>query len=119
DLLNVFAEEPVEVLDKMGDEGRDCFTPFTQRWHQDGGRVEPIVQVVAELPRLDHRLEVAIGRRYQPDIYRVRARRTDRLNLVSLDRAQQLGLQAQRQLADFIEEQGAAVGRAEVAERIL
>ena len=46
-------------------------------------------------------------------------RRTDRLNLVSLDRAQQLGLQPQRQLADFVQEQRAAVGRAEVAERIL
>ena len=38
---------------------------------------------------------------------------------MGLDRAQQLGLQAQRQLADLVEEQGAAVGRAEVAERVL
>jgi len=46
-------------------------------------------------------------------------RRADRLDLVSLDRAQQLGLEAQRQLADLVKEKGSAIGRAEVAERIL
>ena len=67
-LLDVLAEQPIVVLDKMGDEGRDRFAPFAQRRNQDGGRIEPIVQVVAELPRLDHRAQVAIGRRDQPDI---------------------------------------------------
>ena len=46
-------------------------------------------------------------------------RRSDRLNLAGLDGAQELGLQLQRQLDDLIEKQRAAVGRAEVAERIL
>ncbi len=107
------------MLDKMSNEGRDCLAPLAQRRNHDGGGVEPVVEVVAELPRLDHRAQVAIGRRDQPNINRVGARRADRLDLVGLDRAQQLGLEAQRQLADFVQEQGAAVGRAEIAKRIL
>src|SRR5258708_16057690 len=46
-------------------------------------------------------------------------RRAHRLNLVRLDRAQQLGLQLERQLAYFVKEQRAAVGRAEVALRLV
>ena len=40
---------------------------------------------------------------------------TDALHLRALEHAQELGLQRQRQLADLVEEQRAAVGRLEVA----
>src|SRR5208337_5652414 len=96
--LYILLEQAVEMLDKMGDERRDCLAPLAQRRDQDFGRVEAVVEVVSELTRLDHRGQVAISCRHQPDIDRVRTRRPDRLNLVSLDRAQQLRLQAERKL---------------------
>ena len=107
------------MLDKMGDECRNRLAPLTQRRHHDRGRIEAVEKIVAELTRLDHRTQVAIGRCDQANINRIGTRRPDRLNLMRLDRAQQFGLQAQRQLADLVQEQGPAVGRSEIAERIL
>src|SRR5260370_231897 len=46
-------------------------------------------------------------------------RRADRLNLVRLDRAQQLGLELERQFTDLVEKQRASIGRAEIALRLV
>src|SRR5579862_2226842 len=67
-LFYIFPEEAVVMLDKMSDEGRDRLAPFAQRRNQDGGGVEAVEQVVAELTRLDHRAQVAIGSSDQSDI---------------------------------------------------
>src|SRR5208283_5587060 len=103
----------------MADERWNRVTPIAQRRDDEGGGVEAIIQIVAKLACLDHRAKIAIGCRDQPDIDLVTVRRADRLNLVHLYRAQQFGLQLQRKLADLVEEQGAPVGGAEVAQGIL
>ena len=56
------------MLDKMSDEGGNCLAPFAKGRNQDCRGVEPIVEIVAELPCLHHRAQVAIGRRDQPNI---------------------------------------------------
>src|ERR1700719_3822883 len=68
DEFYVLAEQAVEMLDKMGDEGRDCLAPFAKRRNQYCLGVEAIVEVVAELPRLDHRAQITIGGRDQSNI---------------------------------------------------
>ena len=86
---------------------------------KDRRRAHAEVEIVAKRSRFDHRAQVAIRRRDQPQINLVAMRRADRLNLVRLDRAQQLGLELERQLADLVQEQRAAVGRAEIALRFV
>ena len=105
--LDVLAHESVQQrLDVLG--------PLAQRRHADGHDVQSIEQVFAETPRLGFAGQVAVGRRHQPrvDVFRPPAHRLD---LARLQRAQQLGLDGQRQLADLVDEQRAAVGLVEVA----
>src|SRR5258705_4693737 len=117
--LDVLSEQAIVMPNKMGDECRDSLATLAKRRNQDRRRVQAIVKVVAECPLFDHRAKIAIGGRDQPDINLIIVRRSDRLNLVSLDRPQQLGLESQRKFADLVKEQRSAVGRAKVAERIL
>ena len=53
--------------------------------------------------------------RQQAHVHRLFGMGADRAHRALLDRAQQLDLHRQRQLADLVEEQGAAVGRLEQA----
>jgi hypothetical protein len=50
-----------------------------------------------------HRGQIAVGRRQHPRRDRHRLRRAHRTHLLLLQRAQQFGLQVQRQLADLVE----------------
>ncbi|SVJ77443.1 Uncharacterized protein conserved in bacteria [Klebsiella pneumoniae] len=52
-----------------------------------------------------------MGRRQHPHVHLDRPATADPLDLLFLEKAQQVGLQLQRQVADLVEEQGAAVGR--------
>ena len=74
--------------------------------------VEPEVEVLAERPARDLGVEVAVGRGDEADVDRPRlAPPPTRSDLALLEHAQQLGLHRQRQLADLVEEHGAAVAR--------
>jgi hypothetical protein len=86
---------------------------------KDRRSAHAVVEIVAKLARSDHRVQVAIGRDDQTEINLVAMRRSDRLNLVRLDRAQQLGLELERQFADLVKEQRASVGGSEVSLRLL
>ena len=78
----------------------------------DGKHVQPVVQIAAELFFRDHRDEVAIRRGDQPDVHADRSRAAQPLELLFLQHPQQLRLQLQRNVADFVEEQRAAVAPA-------
>ena len=61
-------------------------------------------------------LEVAVGRRDDADVDLDRLAAADALELALLQHAQQLDLHLQRQVADLVEEQRAAVGQLEAPE---
>ncbi len=77
--------------------------------------VEPPVEVGAEAAGGDLGGEIAIGRGDDAQIDRLGADRADGQDFALLDRAQQLGLQGERDFGDLVEQQGAAVGGAEQA----
>src|SRR4029079_12299142 len=83
------------------------------RRQADREHVEPVVQLLAELAVLDPLLEVEDGRADQPDIDLDGLRPPDALELALLQRAQELDLDLDRQVADLVEEQRAAVGELE------
>ena len=89
--------------------------PIAQRRQRERDDVEAVEEILAERAGLDRGLEVAVGRRDQPEVDAYRPRAADALELALLQRAQQLRLQRERQLADLVEEQRAAVGQLQLA----
>ena len=77
--------------------------------------VEPPVEIGAEAAGGDLGGEVAIGRGDDAQVDRLGPGRADRKDLALLQRAQQLGLEGERHFGDLVEQQGAAIGRAEQA----
>ena len=78
-----------------------------QRRHEHG---EAEVEVGAEAARVDLGLEVAVGGGDDAHVDGQAARRADALHLAALEHAQELRLQLEGELADLVEEDGAAGG---------
>ena len=91
------------------DEARDLHHDFRQ----------PIIEVVAEPAVGDHRVEVLVGRADDASVDRDRGAAADPLDHPLLKEAQQLDLERQRDVADLIEEQGAALRQLDLARRRL
>ncbi|MNF78791.1 hypothetical protein D3C84_609870 [compost metagenome] len=87
----------------------DVGTPFAQGGQLQGDHVQAVVEVLTELADLGQALEVAVGRGDQAHIDFLRLYRAYSANFTFLQYAQQACLGFERQFADFIEEQGAAV----------
>src|SRR5262245_16370693 len=103
----------------MQGELRYILTTLAQGRHPERKHVEPIIKILAEpafLHELDH---VAVGGRDQAEINLYGFFGTDRVDLSRLQGAQQLHLRVEGQLADLIEEQGAAVGLLELADPLV
>src|SRR4029453_14083593 len=88
---------------------------LAQRRHLDAQHREPIVEVLAEQPALEGNLEIGIGCRVETPVAGVGGPPADSLHRSLLEEAQDLDLEGERQLADLVEEQGAALGRLEFA----
>src|SRR6185503_12672038 len=90
---------------------RDLLPPFAERWNVHADHAETVVEIFSELSIGDALLEIGIGRGEHPHIDRLRARLADRHDLALLQESQQLRLDVERQVADLVEEQGAACRR--------
>lgn len=80
-------------------------TQFAQRRHVDGEHRQPVIQIRAKTPGADLLFEIAVGGGDHARIRGAAVGFADTLKLAVFQHAQQLGLQIQRQLADFIEDQ--------------
>ena len=83
---------------------------------EDGKHAEAVVEVAAERAAGHHGVEVAVGGGDEPHVHLLRARAAQPLELLLLQRPQQLGLHVERDLADLVEEQRAAVRQLEAAD---
>ena len=77
--------------------------------------VEAVVEVLAEAPGADLLLEDPIGRGDDPDVDLLGLAVADAKDDALLERAQQLDLEVQRELADLVEEERPPVRRLELA----
>ncbi len=82
-----------------------------ERRQREGHHVQPVEQILAETARRHPGLDVAMGRGNHAHIDIETLRRSDRPDLPFLQHAQQLDLQRDRHIADFIEEKRALVCR--------
>ena len=85
----------------------------------DRNHGEAEVEILAEVPLLDLFLEVLVGRGDDADVDLDRPRRPEPLDLALLQDAQHLGLRLGAHVADFVEEDRAAVGLLELADLLL
>ena len=84
---------------------RNLLAPLAQRRHVNPDHAEPVVEILAELSLGDPLLEIGVGRREHAHVDRLRPRFPDRHDLALLEESQQLRLDVERQVADFVEEQ--------------
>ena len=94
---------------------QDVLGAVAQRRQVDVDDVQPVEQVLAEAAVRQALFQILVGGGDDAHVDLLAARRPQRPDLALLQDAQQLGLQRGRQLADLVEEQGAAVGLDEQA----
>jgi hypothetical protein len=100
---------------EMPRQRQDVVRALRQRRQAQFDRVQPVEQVFAEAPGGDQRLQVGIGRADDAHFHAAFAIAAQPLEAAGLQDAQELDLAGQRQRADFVEEQRAAIGRLELA----
>ncbi len=92
---------------------RHVVEPLAQGRHSQLDHVDAVVEVLAEPARLDQFVELAVSRRKYAHVDRGLAGFSHRPDRFFLDHAQQLHLHVQRQVRDLVQEQRAALGRAD------
>src|SRR5262245_9172166 len=100
-----------EVLD----EERYVLAPLRERGEGKLDDPQSVVEILAEPPRARRRLEILVRGGDQPHVDADRLVAADALELLLLDRAEQLGLRLKGHVADLVEEQRAAVGGLELS----
>src|SRR5205085_854264 len=95
--------------EKMGDQKRYVLTTLAQRRQVNGEDIQAEVEIFAELLFLHAFAEVGVGRGDDTDVYLDRTGAADTHDLAFLQRAKQLRLKSERQFADFIEGNAAAL----------
>ena len=108
-LVEALVEELAEVVDEQG----DIAGALDKRGDVDRDNIDAVEEVLAEAPLADQRGEVAIGGAEDAHVDGDGAVLADGVNQARLQDAQQFGLEGFGGVADFVEEQGAAVGFAE------
>ena len=96
--------------EKVADEGGDVFGSIAQRGDGEGDDIEPVEEVRAEGPGLDHFFKVAMGGGNDADIDGNTGSGADALDLAFLQDAEELGLKGEGDVADFVEKERAIVG---------
>ena len=86
---------------------------FPQRRNVDARSVQPMEQIFAKPLVQDHLVDVRVGGGQDADVHPQRPGLTDRLNLLVLDQAQQLGLDVRVELPDLVQQHGASAGAAD------
>ena len=100
----------------MLDKRRNVFLALAQRRHGQVDDVQPIEQILAERALGDHVAQVAVGRGNDAHVDAAHgAIGTDLLQFAGFHEPQQQALHPERHLADFVEEDAAAVGHLELA----
>jgi hypothetical protein len=93
------------AIDEVLRQQADIRRPLAQRRHADRKHVDAVVEVAAERPRGNRRLEVAVGRGDDAHVGANRGRSADPLELALLQHAQEGHLGLERQLSDLVEEE--------------
>jgi len=107
--VHVFLVRLVGAVHKVQGQLADVARALGQRWQPDRDHVQAVVQVLPKAPGLHFGRQVAVGGRHQAYIDLDFALAAQPHHGAFLQGAQQLGLQGQGQLPDFVQKNGATV----------
>ena len=113
--LDVLLVALPELLEEVVAQQRDVFGALAQRRHPQRDGVDAEIEILAQPPVAQRRVEIDVGRADQPEVDVDDPVAADRPVLALLQHAQQLGLQVRRHLADLVEQQRAALRHLEQA----
>src|SRR5262249_27737996 len=102
---------PRKLGHKVLDQKRNVFESFPQRWNTYREDIQAIVKIAAELPVLDHLREIPARSSHNTDIHPRCDGAAQPFEFLLLQRAQQLWLKFQRDVAYFIEKKRPLVGQ--------
>ena len=105
----------VQLRQEVRRQRQDVLGPLAQRRHAADPAGDAVIEIAAEPSVGDARQQIAVGRAHEPELGVLPGVAPDALVLMLLHDPQQLRLQRQRQLADLVEKQRAAVGQREGA----
>ena len=91
--------------DEVAGQRQDVAGSLAQRRQFETDDIEPVVQVLAEVPGIDRPLQLHVGRRQHAHVDGDALARPQAHHLALLQHAQQLDLDRHRQVADLVEEQ--------------
>jgi hypothetical protein len=93
-------------MDKVFEQHQNVVLPFAKRGNLDREYVQPVVEVRAKCPLFNGGFQIAICCREYADIDFNGLRAADAFEFTFLQQPQECHLSVQRQLADFVEENG-------------
>src|SRR5438094_9249891 len=96
----------------------DVFRTLPHGRNVNRENIQPVKQVCAKFPLLNHLLEFAIGGCDQACIGSQRARASQAFELPFLEHAQQLGLKLELDVADLIQKYRSAIGQLKAADAL-
>ena len=105
DSVDDFSQAPAVFRDKVPHKQRDVSGSFAKRRSENGQYLEAIKQIAPELFLLDPLSQFSVGGRDQANVVGDRPVSAKALDFALLERAQDLRLEIERQLADFIEKE--------------
>src|SRR5258708_29401033 len=118
ELARSLAVRGAELVQEIPGQDGNVLFAVTQRRHEEGNYVQPVKEILAEGTARDFLFEI-LGRGWQDaNIDTQRLAGADRLEALLFQHAQNLRLRAQTHVADFVEEERAAVGFLEFADLI-
>src|SRR5580658_7857609 len=96
-------------MDEVFQQRQNVVLPFAKRGNLNGEYVQPVVEVRAKCPICNGDFQIAIRCRYYADVDFNGLRAADAFEFTLLQHPQECDLSVQRQLADFVEENGSSV----------
>src|ERR1700692_2672534 len=96
-------------MDKVFQQHQNVVLPFAKRGNLDREYIQPVVEVRAKCTVSNGGVQIAIRCSYYADINLDGLRAADAFEFTFLQRPQECNLSVQRQLCDFVEENGASV----------
>src|SRR5260370_6274923 len=90
-------------LNEMPSEGENVFRMLAQRRYFNGEDVEPVQQVLAEQPFIDHSFKIAIGGGDDSNVRMQNLFAAQSHELFLLQESKQLGLHGRRHIADLVQ----------------
>src|SRR6266705_3332706 len=108
-----------EILRKVPDEQRDVLGTFPQSRNPDRKHIQSIEKIASEFLLLDHRGQVAVGRRDETRIRANRPRTAQPFELSFMQHPEKLCLQLEWNISHLIEEYGSAVSQFETPDALI